>query len=220
MTGHNAVHDEAAYYQTVQEFFVSRRGDPLMLSNADWFRIRCWKQAGIPLRIVLRGIQDALEDHARSWARRRKMRSLRACARAVEEAHERWRRALSGGDVDDDTAGGLLKLAETLEGAQGLGAAADRAREVSRELRVRADSVPDRAQTESWLAVAEGQLAKALRAQAGHAHVKSLEADIEADLEPYRERLPSQVLAQVRSESLTRRLFETFALPRLSLMGE
>ena len=28
-------HPEAAYYQTVEEFFVSRRGEPL-LSNADW----------------------------------------------------------------------------------------------------------------------------------------------------------------------------------------
>jgi hypothetical protein len=26
---------EAEYYQTVEEYFVSRRGDPLMLSNAD-----------------------------------------------------------------------------------------------------------------------------------------------------------------------------------------
>ena len=37
---------------------MSRRGDPLMLSNADWTLIHKWRLAGMPLRIVLRGIAD------------------------------------------------------------------------------------------------------------------------------------------------------------------
>ena len=35
-----------SYYQTIEEFFVSRRGDPLFLSNADWLLIRKWRSAG------------------------------------------------------------------------------------------------------------------------------------------------------------------------------
>ena len=48
----------------MEEFFVSRRGDPLILSNADWHLIRKWRTAGLPLRVVLRGITDALDSHA------------------------------------------------------------------------------------------------------------------------------------------------------------
>ena len=54
---------EAAYYQSVEEFFVSRRGDPLFLSNSDWLLVRKWRVAGLPLRVVLRGIADALDAH-------------------------------------------------------------------------------------------------------------------------------------------------------------
>ena len=67
---------EADYYQTVEEYFVSRRGDPLFLSNAEWNIVRQWRLAGLPLRIVLRGIRDALDAHALGWNRERKVKSL------------------------------------------------------------------------------------------------------------------------------------------------
>ena len=95
----DAALEEAAYYQSVEEFFVSRRGDPLFLSNADWLLIRKWRSAGIPLRIVLRGIADALDSHAHSWGRDRKVGSLAYCAAEVDAASERWQRALSMGST-------------------------------------------------------------------------------------------------------------------------
>ena len=76
--------EEAAYYQSIEEFFVSRRGDPLFLSNADWLLIRKWRRAGLPLRIVMRGITDALDGHAHSWGRKRKVGSLAYCAAEVD----------------------------------------------------------------------------------------------------------------------------------------
>src|SRR5512135_639136 len=88
---------EATYYQTVEEYFVSRRGDPLFLSNADWNLVRKWRLAGIPLRVVLRGIRDALDAHAHGWSRGRKVGSLAYCEREVEAARDRWARALSLG---------------------------------------------------------------------------------------------------------------------------
>ena len=91
---------EAEYFQTVEEFFVSRRGDPLFLSNADWLLIRKWRRAGVPLRVVLRGIVDALDGHAHSFSRDRKVRSLAYCAAEVDVAAERWRRALALGRED------------------------------------------------------------------------------------------------------------------------
>jgi hypothetical protein len=94
----HAAHEEAAYYQTIEEFFVSRRGDPLFLSNADWLLIRKWRRSGLPLRIALRGIADALDGHAHSWGRKRKVGSLAYCAAEVDAARERWQRALSFDD--------------------------------------------------------------------------------------------------------------------------
>ena len=75
---------EAEYFQTVEEFFVSRRGDPLFLSNADWLLVRRWRRAGLPLRVVLRGIADALDGHAHSFSRETKVGSLQYCAAEVK----------------------------------------------------------------------------------------------------------------------------------------
>ncbi|HVR71885.1 MAG TPA: hypothetical protein VMT87_13670 [Vicinamibacteria bacterium] len=211
---------EAAYYQAVEEFFVSRRGDPLFLSNADWLLIRKWRQAGTPLRIVLRGIADALDAHAVSWSRNRKVGSLAYCAAEVDAARERWRRALvfdreEGTRVEDALAG----FADTLQQATGLGpAGAAAARDLADELRQRAARPQDPAALESWLAAQEKALVERLETDAGPAAVSALEAAVDAELAPYRERMPAHVLSQIRKESVTRRLLESRGLPRLSLL--
>ncbi|HEU5319843.1 MAG TPA: hypothetical protein VFX28_03525, partial [Methylomirabilota bacterium] len=145
-----AADPEAAYYQAVEEFFVSRRGDPLFLSNADWLLIRKWRQAGTPLRIVLRGIGDALDAHAHSFSRDRKVGSLAYCAGEVDAARERWQRALAfgreeGTRVDEALAG----FADALQAA-GLGpAGVTAARRLSGEMRHRATGPQDPAALEA-----------------------------------------------------------------------
>src|SRR4029450_11451670 len=88
---------EAAYYQTIEEYFVSRRGDPLFLSNADWNLVRKWREAGLPLRVVLRGIRDALDGHAHSFSRGQKVGSLAYFTREGETPRGRWGHARGHG---------------------------------------------------------------------------------------------------------------------------
>ena len=211
---------EAAYYQAVEEFFVSRRGDPLFLSNADWLLIRKWRQAGTPLRIVLRGIADALDAHAHSFSRDRKVGSLAYCASEVDAARERWERALAFGRVEGvrvDEA--LAGFAEALDRAPGLGpSAAPLARDLARELRERAAGPADPGALESWLSAQEKALVSALSADAGPAALSAIESAVDAELAPYRERMPARVLAQIRRDSITRRLLDAAGLPRFTLL--
>ena len=219
-TATNVSDPEAAYYQAVEEFFVSRRGDPLFLSNADWLLIRKWRQAGTPLRIVLRGIADALDAHAHSWSRDRKVGSLAYCATEVDAARERWQRALAfdgeeGTRVEDALAG----FADALERVVHLGpATAAAARGLAKELLQRAGESQDPAALESWLAAREKVLVEALTEDVGPVAVAAVEATVDAELAPYRERMPARVLAQIRRESVTRRLLESRGLPRLTLL--
>jgi hypothetical protein len=210
---------EAVYYQSVEEFFVSRRGDPLFLSNADWLLVRSWRVAGIPLRVVLRGIADALDAHAHSWSRDRKVGSLAYCAAEVEAAAERWRRALAFEGEDGVSASScLVHFAEQLEAAPGLQpAAAVAARELAGGLRERSREGQEAvAGLEPWLKEREGELLEALRQQLGVEALDQMEADVEADLAPYLSRMPARVVAQVRSDARARRVLEAFGLPRLS----
>jgi hypothetical protein len=202
----------------VEEFFVSRRGDPLMLSNADWNLIRKWRMAGLPLRVVLRGITDALDSHAHSWSRDRKVGSLAYCAAEVEVAAERWRRALALGEEEGVSAESALRgFADALDGARDLGPrSAPLARDLAVEIRARAEDAARR-DLEPWLVEREASLRAALEEDMGRAAVEAVAAAVDRDLAPYRDRMPARVLDQVRRESLTRRVLEAHGLPRLSL---
>jgi hypothetical protein len=215
----SAADPEAAYYQGVEEFFVSRRGDPLFLSNADWHLIRRWRRAGTPLRVVLRGIADAFDSHAVSWSRSTKVGSLAYCAAEVEAARERWERALQlGAEPGVDSAGALAGFAAALDRASGLGARSrPLAAELASRLRLRASEEWEIARLEAWLAEGERELLDALRDEAEPRALEGIESAVDADLAPYRARMPAPVLAQIRADAMARRLLEAHGLPRLSL---
>ena len=210
---------EAAYYQTVEEFFVSRRGDPLFLSSADWVLVHEWKTKGLPLRVVFRGIADALDSHAHSWGRGRKVGSLRYCAAEVDAARDRWERALALGKEEGvDAAESLRSFADALETATSLGpGSAALALDLAREMRARAVAGAPSRELEPWLSGSEAALVEALARDDGPDALARVEAAVDATLAPYRQRMPERILAQVRAESVARRVLADHGLPRLSL---
>ncbi len=209
---------EATYYQTVEEFFVSRRGDPLFLSNADWTLVRKWRLAGIPLRVVLRGIRDALDAHAHGFSRDRKVGSLTYCAGEVEAACERWQRALRlGGDESQSLRKILDGFAADLERAIDLGPRARAvADDIAAELR-HLDAGRSTAELTAWLCAREATLVAALRSEEPGPDAAARAADLERRLRSWQGRMPAKVIEGIRRESLARRILEAHGLPRLSL---
>ena len=88
------------YFTDIETRFQQRRGSLLMLSTLDWALIETWREAGIPLEAVLRGIDAAFDKHAaqalRSTRRQRKINGLAWCAQAVLEAVEQSKEAAIG----------------------------------------------------------------------------------------------------------------------------
>lgn len=213
-----AADPEAAYYQAVEDFFVSRRGDPLFLSNADWLLIRKWRTAGLPLRVVLRGISDALDSHAVSWGRQRKVGSLAYCAAEVDAARDRWQRALEMGEDASAPDDALGAFAEALRQTAAAGPrSAARARALAGELaswRGQPHGVRD---LEPRLQEGERSLVALLQDEMDAGALATLVARVDEELAPYGGRMPAKVLDQVRRESVTRRVLEAHGLPRLSL---
>jgi hypothetical protein len=209
---------DSGYYQAVEEYFVSRRGDPLFLSNADWNLVRRWRRAGLPLRVVLRGIRDALDAHALGWSRDRKVGSLAYCAREVDAARERWERALALGREEGlDVAGALRAFATDLERGSRLGPRARLlAADLARQMRERADA-GSLGEVSAWLAGREAALLQAIAADDGPERGKALEAEVDRELDRWRERMPPRVVAQLRGEKIARRRLGDHGIPRLSL---
>ena len=76
------------YFTEIEEHFQRARGTGLfLLSPLDWALIEAWKNSGVPLEAVLRGIDAAFEKwRARpSRARFQKVNSVAYCAQAVAE---------------------------------------------------------------------------------------------------------------------------------------
>ncbi|MFM2126490.1 MAG: hypothetical protein RL328_2941, partial [Acidobacteriota bacterium] len=74
------------YFTEIEEHFQRARGTGLfLLSPVDWALIEAWKNAGIPLEAVLRGIDVAFEKwRARPpRARLHQVNSLAYCTQAV-----------------------------------------------------------------------------------------------------------------------------------------
>ena len=83
------------YFTEVEEEFVRRRGKPLMISPLDWALAESWKNAGIPLHIVLRAINETFDTYAKGQKLRR-VSSLFYCQQSVESAFAEYRLAQVG----------------------------------------------------------------------------------------------------------------------------
>src|SRR5262245_61267873 len=72
------------YYTEIEDEFVKRRGSHLWVSPLDWSLIETWKQRGVPLHIVLRGINSSFDSYDQRLSRGRKVNSLIYCQQEVE----------------------------------------------------------------------------------------------------------------------------------------
>ena len=83
-------HNYFNYFTEIEEHFQRVRGTALfLLSPLDWALIENWKNAGIPLEAVLRGIDEAFEKWRSRKVRRRVINSLAYCSQAVIEQAQR-----------------------------------------------------------------------------------------------------------------------------------
>lgn len=83
------------YFTEIEEHFQRRRGSLLLLSTLDWVLIDSWREAGLPLEVVLRGIDASFDKHDRrqgqAAARGKRLRPVNGlawCAQAVLESAE------------------------------------------------------------------------------------------------------------------------------------
>lgn len=72
------------YFTEIEEHFQRARGTGLfLLSPLDWALIETWKNSGVPLEAVMRGIDAAFEKWRAKRSRARMVNSIAYCAQAV-----------------------------------------------------------------------------------------------------------------------------------------
>lgn len=88
--------DAALYFRSVSRAFLARRGAPLMLSAAEVDLVASWRKAGIPLDVVLEGIERTFERPPAASRPRGRGPTLAYCRAEVERAMARWRDRRAG----------------------------------------------------------------------------------------------------------------------------
>ena len=224
------------YFTEIEERFQQRRGSLLMLSTLDWALIETWREAGVPLEAVLRGIDTAFDKHnaktARAGARARKVNGLAWCAQAVMEAVEQAKEAAIGSaapanrDVEESgfegerVANYLNANAMRIEAIE-LPAPADATgREVASRLReIGAASAESQSleELDRTLTVLEEKLFAALMTAASEEQLVTLREQAARELAPYKGKMQAVQIKQVQQQFLQKRLLEQYKLPRLSL---
>jgi len=226
------------YFTEIEEHFQRRRGR-IQVSPLDWALIETWKDAGLPLEAVLRGIDAAFDKYEERPSKSQKINSLAYCAQAVLVAAEEMKEAAVGAASTDsqshrpsgfqasEISAFLRRNAEELNAAklpQAKGIdATPLARETSNTLREIADeldangTVPRLEDLERRLTVAEEKLFAVLLAATPDEQIVSVRAEADRELAPYRRKMPSGQIEQLQKQYVHKRLLEKYGLPRLSL---
>lgn len=231
------------YFSEVEEHFLRRRGAPLIGSTLDWAQIEIWKNAGVPLEAVLRGIDSAFDKYEqRKSKRHEKINSILWCAQAVLSAAEEMKEAAVGaagggepsaksrsnqGFEPETITNFLRRNAEALEKAtlpQSAGIFVDAVakgsaaslRKLAKEIES-ATAPPRLEDLERHLTVLEEKLFAAVLAAAPDPEIVTVRAEADRELSPYRRKMSAPQIEQLQKQYVHKRLLEKYSLPRLSL---
>jgi hypothetical protein len=226
------------YFTEIEERFQQRRGSLLMLSTLDWALIETWREGGLPLETVLRGIDNAFDRHdakaLRSSHRTRKVNGLAWCAQSVMEAAEQAMEASIGvaptvGKEAPESGFEAEKVARYLESnasvieAATLNPPADATSiEIVGRLRalatgLRAEPVQSLEELDRTLCVLEEKMFASLLTSAREDELVALREQAARELAPYRGKMQAVQIKQVQQQFLQKRVLEMSKLPRLSL---
>ncbi|HKQ75476.1 MAG TPA: hypothetical protein VJ810_17385 [Blastocatellia bacterium] len=230
------------YFTEIEEEFVKRRGSHLLVSPLDWTLIETWKQRGIPLHIVLRGINSSFDGYDQRLSRGRKVNSLFFCQQEVEAlfqeyvesrvgaVHGAGNSAPQNGDVDSQfTPAAVMEfLKGQCEALLGLEAkhnvptlketftrTSQRLSHIIEDLELTGVISPELLEMD--LMMIEEVILDGLREYAGEENLKQLRKEANDRLRRYKQSMEPEVYEQTISNFVAQRLREIHQVPRLSL---
>ncbi len=214
------------YFTEAEDHFREVRGTVLFrFSTLDWALVESWKNNGIPLEAILRGINAAFEKYRAGKRKTEKVNSVAYCTQAVmteakamaeSGASARQRKVVEAPFALEDLRRFLsanaaklralpeAKFQQVAESLDGL------AREAETHYQ-------DLEQLDQRLTALEDKVAAVARAAQSEEDLFEARRELDRQLRPYRGKMTADQLAMLEKQYLDRRLFENNGLPRLSL---
>ena len=221
------------YFTEVEEYFVRKRGKNLLISPLDWCLVELWRDSGVPLHIVLRGIERSFESAARK--QKSTPNTLFYCHQAILEAHEEYQKAMVGAsesrEAEDtvplaeqaDQREAVRDYLENLENRlqQSSREAFERAQQRIAALReeVLASQAISYREINRDLAEIGSMLVTVLKQEAGPEKGRELAAEVKKELKIYRKRLSKEMYQRLEDNYLERKILALHDLPEFNLLG-
>jgi hypothetical protein len=208
------------YFTEIEDHFQRARGTSLfLLSTLDWALIENWKNAGVPLEAVMRGIDAAFEKWRARKVKTQMVNSLAFCAQAVlteaqimaGTAQPRARREMAPPFDQDALRTYLGENSKTVRAVEGYA-----------EIAVALERLADEAHTdlealEQHLTVLEEKMVAIARTRQSDEDLLTARREMDRQLRPYRGKMTADQLSMLEKQYLERALLEKAGLPRLSL---
>ena len=209
------------YYTETEEHFQRVRGTCLFrLSPLDWALLESWKDSGVPLEAVLRGIDSAFEKWRSRKVKTQMVNSLAFCAQAVlteaqimaGTAQPKVRRTTAPPFSLDELRAYLDRNAAALPPGH------DEIAASLRKLAVEAEEhFADLEGLEQRLTILEEKMIAAARSVQSESEALNARQELDRQLRPYRGKMTADQLAMLEKQYLDRNVLEKSGLPRLSL---
>jgi hypothetical protein len=208
------------YFTEIEEHFQKARGTSLfLLSPLDWALIETWKNSGIQLEAVLRGIDASFEKYHARKQKTQRVNSLAFCAQAIMTEAQ----LSSEGKTEPYPDQSPFPENEVLQYL------ASNAAELRKQAGTDFESVAlkleqltagdckDLEALEQQLSVLEQRVVAIARSRQSDDVALETKRVLEAQLRPYRGKMTAPQLAMLEQQYFERKILETSGLPRLSL---
>jgi hypothetical protein len=211
------------YYTEVEERFQQARGTGLfLLSPLDWALIEGWKNAGVPLEAVVRGIDAAFEKWRGRKQKFQQVNSVAYCTQAVmaeakimaEGGTDKPVRVASAPFTLEELRAHFEKVAVQLRGRPEYADVSKSLEKLAAEAELH---YGDLEQLEQRLTALEEKMAAIARAALPDEKLFEMRRSLELSLKPYRGKMTADQIAMLERQYLERQLLEVSRLPRLSL---
>ena len=195
------------YFTEIERFFQTKRRSFTLISCLDWVLIENWLEQGIPLDIVLKGIERAFSNPKR----KRDIGSLAYCVRSVEQVRDEQKDLQVEAPRLPD-----FREEEVMSYVDGLANEVTKVDSAIAES-IRAVSCTDLRAAEQALAALEEKLIAKLKLTADDETIIDLKKAVDRELDPFRTTMTTPQLAMLEQQMWRRKLLERAGVPRLSL---
>jgi len=212
------------YFTEVEEHFQKARGTGLFLmSPLDWALVETWKNAGVPIEAVLRGIDLAFESWRSRKNRIQTVNSVAYCTQAVMEEAQTLAGVARPGTSRKEAPAPFAQ--EELESFLRNNAAELRKRSGYEEIAAAVELLAadagvlygDLEDLERRLTALEDKMIAMARSRQSNEDLLRARRELDLQLRPYRGKMTADQLTMLEKQYLDRHLLESAGLPRLSL---